>query len=98
MKEKKLRGILLFAIVALILPARCVNAAAPPGYQLVNAFGAITFTQPLCLSTPPGETNRIFVLEKTGLIQVLTNIGAATPGKSIYMDRSEERRVGKECR
>ena len=76
----------MFAIAALILLADCVNAAAPPGYQLVNAFGTITFTQPLCLRTPPGETNRIFVLEKTGLIQVLTNVGAATPGKSIYMD------------
>ena len=76
----------MFAIAALILLPDCVNAAAPPGYQLVNAFGTITFTQPLCLRTPPGETNRIFVLEKTGLIQVLTNVGAATPGKSIYMD------------
>ena len=40
--------------------------AASTGYQLVNAFGSLTFTSPLCLSTPPGETNRIFVLEKTG--------------------------------
>src|SRR5262245_7489557 len=62
------------------------NAASGTGYQLVNAFGSLTFSQPLCIRTPPGETNRIFVLEKAGLIQVVTNIGAANPSKTIYMD------------
>src|SRR3989442_1663001 len=56
------------------------------GYQFVNAFGANTFSQPLCIVTPPGETNRVFVLEKGGRIQVVTNIGAASPTKSRYMD------------
>jgi len=60
----------------------------PPriGYQLVNAFGTLTFSQPLCITTPPGETNRIFILEKGGLIQLVTNIAAANPIKSQYMD------------
>src|SRR5689334_6742350 len=75
----------LFVMGVLILLVNRANAASS-GYQLVNAFGTITFTQPLCLGSPPGETNRVFVLEKTGLIQVLTNIGAANPGKSVYMD------------
>lgn len=85
MRDTTNRGSLVFAIGLLVL-ADQTNAAPAPGYQLVNAFGALSFTQPVCVRTPPGETNRVFVLEKTGLIQVVTNIGAATPGKSIYMD------------
>ncbi len=59
----------------------------PPvfGYALTNAFGAITFSSPLCIRTPPNETDRVFVLEKAGRIQVVTNIGAANPTKSLYM-------------
>ncbi|HEY6170600.1 MAG TPA: PQQ-dependent sugar dehydrogenase [Verrucomicrobiae bacterium] len=55
------------------------------GYQFVNAFGANTFTSPLCIRTPPGETNRVFVLQRGGSIQVVTNIGAPSPTKSQYM-------------
>src|SRR4051794_1864038 len=68
--------------ICLLAPERLPAAT---GYQLVNAFGANTFSQPLCLRTPPGETNRMFVLEKAGLIQMVTNIGAASPRKSTYM-------------
>src|SRR5438132_11466543 len=73
-----------FANTTLTLPQQPPQA----GYQVVNAFGSLTFTQPTCIQTPPGETNRIFVLEKTGRIQVVTNIGAASPTKSQYMDLS----------
>jgi glucose/arabinose dehydrogenase len=75
---------LWIAIGMCLLAAERLPAAT--GYQLVNAFGANTFAQPLCLRTPPGETNRMFVLEKTGLIQMVTNIGAASPRKSTYMN------------
>src|SRR2546421_1745 len=78
--------VLSFAIGAATLLAGAARAATSPGYQLVNAFGANTFSQPLCIRTPPGETNRVFILEKTGLIQVVTNIGAASPTKSIYIN------------
>src|SRR5256885_6213717 len=80
------REIFVSGIGVLILLGSQVNALGFDGYGLANAFGTVNFTQPLCLSTPPGETNRIFVLEKTGLIQVLTNLGTATPTKSVYMD------------
>jgi hypothetical protein len=73
-----------FANTTLTLPQQPLQI----GYQLVNAFGANTFSQPLCIVTPPGETNRVFVLEKGGRIQVVTNIGAASPAKSQYMDRT----------
>ena len=55
--------------------------ATPPvtAYQLASAYSG--FNQPLCLATPPGETNRLFVCEKGGLLKVLTsltNTSAAT--------------------
>ncbi|HSY18566.1 MAG TPA: PQQ-dependent sugar dehydrogenase [Candidatus Acidoferrales bacterium] len=59
---------------------------APPtfGYTSVNAFGSLTFTNPVCLATPPGETNRIFVLGKNGTIFVITNL--ANPTRAVFMD------------
>jgi glucose/arabinose dehydrogenase len=84
MRERTLRVVMCAA--ALWAVSAGLSRAATSGYQLVNAFGSLTFSQPLCLRTPPGETNRIFVLEKGGLIQVVTNIGTANPSKTVYMD------------
>ena len=87
--RKTIRTVLLWIVVFIIVApsgANRANAAAGTGYQLVNAFGSLTFSQPVCIRTPPGETNRIFILEKTGVIQVVTNIGSANPSKTVYMD------------
>src|SRR6266446_7050221 len=56
------------------------------GYSLVSAFGTNTFWKPVCIRTPPGETNRVFVLDKEGIVEVVTNIGALNPPRSVYMD------------
>src|SRR5437762_2678760 len=55
-------------------------------YSLVNAFGTNTFWKPVCIRTPPGETNRVFVLDKEGIVEVVTNIGALNPPRSVYLD------------
>src|SRR5688572_30021677 len=59
---------------------------APPGYTYTstNAFGTLTFTNPVAIVSPPGETNRLFILEKRGRIVVITNL--ATPTRTIFMD------------
>src|ERR1700704_963895 len=57
-------------------------------YGVTNAFGNLTFVQPLCLAAPPGETNRLFVLEKAGRIQVITNL--ANPTKTLFMNISSK--------
>jgi glucose/arabinose dehydrogenase len=59
--------------------------AQPPvfGYSISNAFPTLTFNQPVCITSPPGETNRLFVLEKTGNIVVITNL--ANPTKTVFM-------------
>ena len=60
----------------------------PPAtaYQLVNPFPTLSFNQPLCLSTPPGETNRLFVCEKGGLLRVIPNLAATSPTASTFLD------------
>src|SRR5437867_2859146 len=67
---------------SLALPAQPPS----PGYTYTNAFGNLTFNMPVAIVTPPGETNRVFVVEKGGRIQVITNL--ANPTKTLFMDIS----------
>jgi len=62
--------------------------AQPPqfGYTLANAFPSLTFVQPVCIASPPQETNRLFILEKTGNIIVITNLAA--PTRTVFMSLS----------
>lgn len=57
---------------------------SPTGYSAENAFVGLTFAQPMCTAFPPGETNRLFVAERGGMIQVVPNL--ATPSKSAYLN------------
>jgi hypothetical protein len=60
--------------------------ANPPvfNYTSTNAFGTMTFTNPVAIVSPPGETNRLFILEKRGRIIAITNLAA--PTRTIFMD------------
>ena len=60
----------------------------PPiyGYTTTDAFPDLTFQDPVCIASPPGETNRLFVLERPGRIQVITNL--ANPTKTLFLDIS----------
>src|SRR5687767_6514601 len=57
------------------------------GYGMTNAFDDLTFTEPVVITSPPGETNRIFVVEKSGRIFVITNL--SNPTKTEFLDASE---------
>ncbi len=62
-----------------------VPVTAPTfGFTYSNAFPGLSFANPVCLATPPGETNRLFILEKTGTIVVITNLTA--PTRSTFLD------------
>ncbi|HEX2860770.1 MAG TPA: PQQ-dependent sugar dehydrogenase [Lacunisphaera sp.] len=61
--------------------------AQTAGYRTETAFPDLTFNQPLGFATPPGETDRLFVLEKPGRIQVVSGLGAA-PVKQLFLDLS----------
>jgi len=56
-------------------------------YTTEDAFPGLVFDQPLGIVAAPGETNRVFILEKTGRIQVVTGLGA-TPVKQVFLDLS----------
>jgi len=56
------------------------------GYTLVNAFPGVSFSAPIAIAAPPGETNRLFVLERAGRLTVITNL--ATPNRTVVMDIS----------
>src|SRR6266850_2442886 len=60
----------------------------PPtfGYTTANAFPSLTFTNPTTIVSAPGETNRLFVVEKRGRIVAITNLAA--PTRTIFMDLS----------
>lgn len=62
--------------------------ASPPqfGYTLANAFSTVPLSQPVCITSPPGETNRLFILEKGGNIVVITNLAA--PNRTVFMSLS----------
>ena len=68
--------------------AACLAARAETtwGYISSNAFPSLAFSNPVCLTSPPGETNRLFVVEKHGRIIVVTNLLA--PTRTVFMDIS----------
>jgi glucose/arabinose dehydrogenase/mono/diheme cytochrome c family protein len=62
----------------------------PPqqGYLLANAFPTVSLNNPVCITSPPGETNRLFILERgigdnIGKIVVITNLAA--PTRTVFM-------------
>ncbi|MFM2295302.1 MAG: hypothetical protein RLZZ350_1715 [Verrucomicrobiota bacterium] len=58
----------------------------PPAlnYTYTNAFPGLIFTNPTCIVSAPGETNRLFILEKRGRVVVITNLAA--PTRAIFLD------------
>jgi uncharacterized repeat protein (TIGR03806 family) len=73
------------------VPARVENSTlqlplTPPtqGYRVVTAFPGLTFAAPLGIVSAPNDTNRLFILEKAGRIQVITNL--ANPDLTVFLD------------
>ncbi len=62
--------------------------ASPPayGYQTANSPVPVTgyFINPTVIASPPGETNRLFVAEQAGQIEVVTNLGDTFPMKAPF--------------
>jgi uncharacterized repeat protein (TIGR03806 family) len=69
--------------------------ASPPATSLglVNAFplsndptGGLDFQNPVCLASPPGDTKRLFVCQKGGLLQMVPDVTAGAPTVSTFLD------------
>jgi glucose/arabinose dehydrogenase len=55
-------------------------------FKLENAVPDIGFSQPVNMAFPPGETDRLFVVEKTGRIQVINDFSSEAPTSSVFLD------------
>jgi len=80
--------------------------SSPPSTTLamVDALPGLSFSQPVCLRTPPGETRRIFVCEKTGVVKVIPDVTATAPTASVFLNlptvlsaRGETLETASEC-
>jgi uncharacterized repeat protein (TIGR03806 family) len=58
----------------------------PPafGFRTEVAFPGVTFVNPLAIVSPPGESNRLFIVEQAGRIVVLTDL--ASPTRTVFLD------------
>lgn len=80
------------------LPAQLIRQAntslnLPPSlprfnnFAFTNAFPGMSFSAPVAMTTPPGETDRLFIVEQSGSIQVINNL-STSPTKSVFLDVS----------
>ena len=76
----------VFGALCVLAFPQAVASAATYGYALTNAFPGLALTNPLCITSPPNETNRLFILEKRGRVVIITNLAA--PTRAIFMDIS----------
>lgn len=65
-------------------PSPSLRLPQDPASALEPALGSLRFTNPVALKTPPGETNRLFVVEQPGRIIVVTNL--ANPTRTVFLD------------
>lgn len=75
-------------LVALTLTFAARGAELP--YSTEPAFGKLRYNQPVAIVSPPGDTQRLFILEKPGRIMVVTDL--AHPKAEVFLDLTE--RVG----
>ena len=52
-------------------------------YTVANAFGSLSFNKPIAVRTPPGETDSVYILERSGKIQ---RVDLITNTKSEFLD------------
>ncbi len=83
-------------VTALLLLGACTEISAQsspaqtpqgPPYKLQNAFGSLVFKYPVELRSPPGETNRLFIVQQSGQVFVITNLAA--PSSNLFLDLSQ---------
>lgn len=63
----------------------------PTAYALEDAFPGIHFSKPLAIVSAPGEKNRLFVVEQSGCIQVVSHLDQSGPSKQVFLDLTAPR-------
>lgn len=102
----RITGCLLFTLISCFaqpygLSNRVANttlqmpAALPTfGMAISNAFPGVSFSAPIAFASPPGETNRLFILERAGRVMVISNLVA--PDSSVFLNLSSRVTTGGE--
>src|SRR5688572_5233720 len=62
-------------------------AASAHTYRTETALPGMSFNQPVALVSAPGETDRLFIVEKPGRIQLVTGL-SSTPRRQEFFDLS----------
>lgn len=70
-------------------PPRPPILIVPTDYELADAFPGLTFLQPLGIVSAPGDKSRLFIVEKTGRIQVITGLDKDKPEKKLFLDLTQ---------
>ncbi len=65
------------------------------GFGFTNLFPSLRFDRPVVITSPPGETNRLFIAEKSGRIKVIDDL--THPFVSMFLDLSESTFVSEEA-
>lgn len=76
-------------------PPRFSFAAPASTYYLTNALGNLQFPDAISLAVPPGRTNSLFVVRKSGWIDVITNL--MSPTATRFLDISARTFTDGEC-
>jgi uncharacterized repeat protein (TIGR03806 family) len=76
-------------VVARVANTTLQMPSAPGTYKLDTAFPTLpNFTAPIAMATPPGETNRLFVVERAGRIKVIPNLASPGTSTTTFLDIS----------
>jgi uncharacterized repeat protein (TIGR03806 family) len=61
---------------------------APPStfFQVTDALPGLTFADPICIASAPGETKRLFICERKAKIQLVPDVTASAPTKQLFLD------------
>src|SRR5690606_29217182 len=68
-------------------PALAMPDSLPAGsWQLADALPGLTFAQPICIATIPGDTKRLFVCERMAKVKHVPDVTAAAPTQNVFLD------------
>src|ERR1041385_613689 len=62
------------ANTTLQMPSNPPGTGATYQYETVEALNGLSFDKPVFATSPPGDTSRLYVVERAGRIVVITNL------------------------
>jgi glucose/arabinose dehydrogenase len=58
---------------------------------LEDAFPGLQFEQPVAIANIPGDKSQLFVVERSGRIEVVTGLNGPSPSKHVFLDLTKPR-------